>query len=259
MAAKRLGVRDAIPVPAEPFTMWVLQDNFAAGRPRWEVGGAIFTDDVAPYDLLKLRLLNGTHSLLAYLGALDGQATIPDARFQGFIEHAARTLLNDEYLPTLTVPAAIDADEYIEQLFSRWSNSVLADPTSRVGSLGSVKLPQRITEPVQHHIAHGVMPENICLTVAGFLACIAPLDGYEPGPFARAMLDPAKDRLATLAAKCSTAKELTWAVFEQGDVFAPVLAEQPGFVDRVAQYLDLIITSGIRTAAAEAARASSHH
>jgi fructuronate reductase len=256
MAAARLGVRDTIPVPAEPFTMWVLQDRFAAGRPRWEVGGAIFTDDVTPYDVLKLRLLNGTHSLLAYLGALDGQATIPDARFQGFIEQAANTLLRQEYLPTLTVPAEINADEYINHLFSRWSNSVLADPTSRVGSNGSGKLPQRITEPVQHHIARGVMPEHICLTVAGFLACLAPLDGYEPGPFARAMVDPAKDRLAALSAECSTAKELVWAVFSRGDVFAPVLAEQLGFVDRVGEYLELIMRSGVRTAAAEAARAS---
>ncbi len=259
MAAERLGVRDTVPVPAEPFTMWVLQDKFAAGRPRWEVGGAIFTDDVTPYDVLKLRLLNGTHSLLAYLGALDGQATIPDARFQDFIEKAANTLLRDEYLPTLTVPAAINADEYIEQLFSRWSNSVLADPTSRVGSNGSGKLPQRITEPVQDHIARGVMPEHICLTVAGFIACIAPPNGYDPGPFARAMVDPAKDRLAALARTCSTAQELAWAVFEHGDVFAPELATQTGFVERVGDYLDLIISSGIRAAAAEAARASSKH
>lgn len=259
MAAERLGVRDQIAVPAEPFTMWVLQDKFAAGRPAWEVGGAIFTDDVTPYDVLKLRLLNGTHSLLAYLGALDGQASIPDARFQDFIEQAANTLLRDEYLPTLTVPARIDADEYIEQLFSRWSNSVLADPTSRVGSNGSGKLPQRITEPVQYHIARGVMPEYICLTVAGFIACIAPPNGYEPGPYARAMADPAKDRLAALAATCSTANELAWAVFDRGEVFAPLLAEQTGFVDRVADYLDLVITCGIRAAAAEAARSSSRH
>ena len=257
MAAERLGVRDTIPVPAEPFTMWVLQDKFAAGRPRWEVGGAIFTDDVTPYDVLKLRLLNGTHSLLAYLGALDGQATIPDARFQDFIERAANTLLREEYLPTLTVPAAINADEYIEQLFSRWSNSVLADPTSRVGSNGSGKLPQRITEPVQHHISRGLMPEYICLTVAGFIACIAPPNDYEPGPFARAMADPAKERLSALAARCSTAKELAWAVFEHGEVFPPVLAVQPGFVDRVGDYLELIVRDGIRVATAAAARASS--
>lgn len=77
--ADRLGLRDEVPVAAEPFTMWVLEDRFAAGRPGWEHGGALFTEDVEPYELLKLRLLNGTHSLIAYLGALDGRATIPDA------------------------------------------------------------------------------------------------------------------------------------------------------------------------------------
>src|SRR4051812_38740502 len=76
--AAPLGLRDAIPVPAEPFTMWALEDRFAAGRPAWERGGALFTDDVEPYELLKLRLLNGTHSLIAYLGALRGSATIPE-------------------------------------------------------------------------------------------------------------------------------------------------------------------------------------
>ena len=257
MAAERLGVRDAIPVPAEPFSMWVVQDRFAAGRPRWEVGGAIFTDDVTSYDLLKLRLLNGTHSLLAYLGALDGRATIPDARNQEFIERAARVVLRTEYLPTLRVPVEVDADAYIEQLFCRWSNSVLADSTSRVGSDGSVKLPQRLTEPVRHHIARGVMPEHLCLTVAGYLACIAPLGGYEPGPFARAMVDPAQERLAVLAARCSTGADLARDVFEHGGLFAPALAEQPGFVDRVGTYLDLIVRRGVRAAAAEAARSSS--
>ncbi len=256
MAAERLGVRDAIPVPAEPFSMWVVQDRFAAGRPRWEVGGAVFTDDVTSYDLLKLRLLNGTHSLLAYLGALDGRATIPDSRSQDFIEQAARAVVHEEYLPTLTVPVGVDADAYIEQLFSRWSNSVLADATSRVGSDGSVRLPQRLTEPVQHHIARGTMPEHLCLTVAGYLACVAPLDGYEPGPFARAMVDPAQERLASIAARCSTGTDLARAVFERGGLFAPILTAQPGFVDRVGTYLDLVVRHGVRAAAAEAARSS---
>ena len=80
--------------------MWVLEDRFAAGRPAWEHGGAVFTDDVEPYELLKLRLLNGTHSLIAYLGALDGRATIPERAAQPFIADAARRVLYDEYLPS---------------------------------------------------------------------------------------------------------------------------------------------------------------
>jgi fructuronate reductase len=249
MAAQRLGVRDAAPVPAEPFSMWVLQDDFAAGRPAWELAGAIFTDDVAPYELMKLRLLNGTHSMIAYLGALDGRETIPEARAQEFITRAAQHVLYGEYLPTLTIPAAIDADVYIAQLFGRWSNSVLADATSRVGSNGSVKLPQRVTEPARFHLGRGVMPHYICLTVAAFLACHAPLAGYQPGPYARAMVDPAKTRLHQLAAESATPAELVGAIFSRGDIFHPSLADLPGFTARITTYLDLIVSSGIRAAA----------
>jgi fructuronate reductase len=249
MAAERLGVRDQAPVPAEPFTMWVLQDNFAAGRPAWELTGAIFTDDVAPYELMKLRLLNGTHSMIAYLGALDGRETIPESRAQEFVARAAKNVLYEEYLPTLTVPAQVDADVYIAQLFDRWSNSVLADATSRVGSNGTVKLPQRITEPAHFHLARGVMPEYLCLTVAAFLACHAPLTGYEPGPYARAMVDPAKTRLTQLGLAADSAADLVDVIFSRGDIFHPSLAGLPGFTARIATYLDLIVTSGIRAAA----------
>ena len=100
-AYELLGVHDRSPVPAEPFTMWVMEDRFAAGRPAWERAGAVFSDEVHAYELIKLRLLNGTHSLIAYLGALDGRATIPEARAVDFIESAARAVLSDEYLPSI--------------------------------------------------------------------------------------------------------------------------------------------------------------
>ena len=77
--AELIGVDDRCPVPAEDFNMWVLEDDFAAGRPAWEHAGAIMSDEVQAYELVKLRLLNGSHSLIAYLGILDGRATIADA------------------------------------------------------------------------------------------------------------------------------------------------------------------------------------
>ena len=178
--ARQLGVRDQIPVPAEPFTMWVLQDRFAAGRPAWEHGGAMFTDDVHPYELLKLRLLNGTHSLIAYLGALDGQPTIPDATAQPFITDAARRVLIDDYLPSITVPADVDLDDYVGQLFTRWSNSALGHGTHQVGSDGSVKLAQRIPEPALLHLNNGRMPHHLALTLAAYLTCLAPPAGSTP-------------------------------------------------------------------------------
>jgi len=249
LAEERLGVHDSSPVPAEPFSMWALEDNFIAGRPAWEKVGVIFTDHVEQFEIMKLRLLNGAHSLLAYFGALAGQETIPDSRFRPFIEESLRTVLANEYLPTLTMPHGISAESYIEQLFSRWSNTVLADKTNRVGSDGSTKLPQRITEPAIKIVRQGKIPEFLALTVTAWLACIAPINGFEPGPHARAMKDPAQSRLLEFAARASNGTELVDLLFSEGNIFAPELASLSGFTSRIAEYLDLIITSGIKPAA----------
>jgi fructuronate reductase len=229
--------------------MWALEDNFIAGRPAWEKVGVIFTNHVEQFEIMKLRLLNGAHSLLAYFGALAGAETIPDSRFQPFIEESLRTVLANEYLPTLTMPHGISAESYIEQLFSRWSNTVLADKTNRVGSDGSTKLPQRISEPAITIVGQGKIPEFLALTVSAWLACIAPINGFEPGPHARAMKDPAQSRLLEFAARASNGTEMVDLLFSEGNIFSPELASLSGFTSRIAEYLDLIITSGIKPAA----------
>ena len=249
MVESRLGIHDNSPVPAEEFTMWVIEDCFAAGRPAWEKVGAIFSDDVAAYELMKLRLLNGTHSLLSYLGALAGQETIPGARFQPYIEDAVRTILYKEFLPTFAMPAALTADGYINQLFDRWSNTVLGDRTSRVGSDGSTKLPQRITEPVIFHAQSGNTPQFIALTVAAWLACIAPLKGFYPGADADAMKDPAKSHLVQLAGLTTDPAVFVQSVFATAQIFSPELGALTNFVECVAGYLQQIIYEGIEKAA----------
>ena len=252
LAQERLGVRDSSPVPAEPFSMWALEDNFAAGRPAWEKAGVIFTEHVEQFEIMKLRLLNGAHSLLAYFGALDNQETIPDSRFQPFIEEALRNVLFEEYLPTLTMPEGLTADSYINQLFLRWSNTVLGDKTNRVGSDGSTKLPQRITEPVVFLTQHQKSTEFLALTVSAWLACIAPMNGFEPGVHARAMKDPAQERLKEYAMASKTPGEMVAKVFSEGNIFSPALASISSFTEAVANYLDLIFTSGIKSAVEKA-------
>ena len=191
-----LGATDDIPVPAEPFTMWAIEDRFAGGRPAWEAGGAVFTDEVGRYEQMKVRLLNGTHSLIAYLGALSGVGTIPEAIGLDGIESAARAVLRDEYEPSIEVPSGVDIRAYESELFERWANSALGHRTSQVGTDGSVKLRQRIPEPAMLAIRNGGMPHLIALTVAGYLSCLAPLPGFDPGPHAAAMTDGARERLA---------------------------------------------------------------
>ena len=251
-ASSVLGVADEIAVPAEPFTMWVMEDRFAAGRPLWEAGGATFTDNVEPYELLKVRLLNGTHSLIAYLGALDGRATIPEAVAQPFIESAARRVMSDDYLPTVTVPASMDADRYVAQLFDRWSNTALGHRTAQVGSDGSVKLAQRIPIPARFHLEAGRTPRHLALTVAAYLCCMAPRPGFDPGPHGRAMADPARPRLTRLAAQFKSGHEFVQAVLGDGGLFPKELADAGEFVLATAEFVDIITAHGPRAAAAEA-------
>ena len=245
MAEQRLGFHDVTPVPAEPFTMWIIEDHFAAGRPAWEKAGATFSEEVELFEILKLRLLNGSHSLIAYLGGLAQTPTIPESRFQPYIEAAVRKLLTEELLPTLTVPTGLDANEYIAQLFSRWSNTVLGDRTSRVGSDGSTKLPQRFSVPAQFHIAKGEMPHISALTVAAYLACIAPLAGFNPGPVAAEMKDPAKEKLVALAANSTSAEDFVGKVFDGHLIFSPEVSSLPGFKAQVATYLQSLTDNGV--------------
>ncbi|TPQ23957.1 mannitol dehydrogenase family protein [Streptomyces sporangiiformans] len=253
--ADHLHVRDEVPVAAEPFTMWVLQDRFAAGRPGWEHGGALFTDDVEPYELLKLRLLNGTHSLIAYLGALDGRATIPDAIGRPFVAEAAHHVLHGDYLPSLTVPDDIDLDAYVAQLFDRWANSALGHRTRQVGSDGSVKLRQRVPDPALRQLRGGRMPHHLALTVAAYLCCMAPPSGYEPGPHAAAMADPARGRLREAAEHSTSVRDFVAAVIDEG-LLGDGLAEHSAFTERVAELIGVLTRHGTAAAAGAAAEAA---
>jgi fructuronate reductase len=251
--AEHLGYADAVPVPAEPFSMWVLEDDFAAGRPAWEAGGATFSDEVAAYEQLKLRLLNGTHSLLAYLGALDGASLIAEAAGVAFMEEAARTVMRHEYLPTVTVPRGVDVAEYESQLFDRWRNTALGHRTSQVGSDGSVKLRQRVSAPALQLLAAGRMPHHLALTAAAYLTCLAPMEGFDPGPHARAMRDPARAELAQLAAVSSGGVDLARRALGDRQLLGQELSRSAEFISRTGELVDVLHRHGPRAAAQEAA------
>jgi fructuronate reductase len=252
--AALLGVRDEAPVPAEPFTMWAIEDRFAGGRPAWEAGGAVFTDEVGAYEQLKVRLLNGTHSLIAYLGALRGVPTIPDAIALPDVEAAAAAVLRHEYEPSVTAPAGVDVEQYERELFARWGNSALGHRTSQVGSDGSVKLGQRIPGPVTHALDNGDFPHLIALTVAAYLACVAPPAGFDPGPHAAAMSDPARERLTAGASRGG--RDLAARAIVELHLFGEDLAHRTAFVDRVGDLLDTIVRRGVDSAIADALAAS---
>ncbi|WP_456286039.1 mannitol dehydrogenase family protein [Microbacterium sp. JZ70] len=254
--AARLGAWDEVPVPAEPFTMWAIEDRFAAGRPAWEVGGAVFTDEVGRYEDLKVRLLNGTHSLIAYLGALRGLDTIAEAIADPEIEAAARAVLRREYGPSITAPSGVDLDAYEEQLFERWSNSALGHRTAQVGTDGSVKLRQRIPAPAVLALEGGTVPHLIALTVAAYLACLAPMPHFDPGSQAHAMKDGARARLAAVAADARGAREVARRAIGDLHLFGGELAEHDEFIERVGELLHTITEHGAAAAIRDAVAAS---
>lgn len=244
-----LGLHDQVPVPAERFTMWVMQDHFAAGRPQWEAAGAIFTDEVDRYELVKLRILNGMHSLISYLGALDGRETIPAAREQDFVEQAVRAAIYDECLPSITLPTGFDFDAYVEELFVRWSNTSLGDRISRVGSDGSAKLLQRLPEPALLALGQDRMPQMMALLLAAWIACVTPIDGLDAGPVAAAMDEPQREELARIAGGRSPEEQVR-AVLDR--YFPAALAGNDEFAARAAELLAIIVRDGVRAATREA-------
>src|SRR5205085_9979563 len=110
--ARLLGISDAGVVVTEPFRQWVVQDSFAGPRPAWERAGATLTADVAPYEAMKLRLLNGSHSALAYLGGLAGYRHIADAAADDALREVVARLMAEDATPTLRVPAGFDLAGY---------------------------------------------------------------------------------------------------------------------------------------------------
>lgn len=250
LVAEQLGVTDACPVPAEPFSMWVLEDDFVAGRPAWDRAGAILTDEVEAYELVKLRLLNGTHSLLASLGVLAGHRTIPDAVGDSAIGRAARAVIAEEYLPSVTMPAGLDAEDYVESLFRRFSNRGLGHQTAQVASDGSRKLPQRVVGPSLRMLEAGAVPHLQCLSVAAFLQCQDPAVRAS-STLADAVADPSACKLARLAEAAGGPVAYVTAALDAGLLPEP-LASSEVFRERVADLLGALATGGVRAAVGEA-------
>ncbi|MGI5950961.1 MAG: mannitol dehydrogenase family protein [Brooklawnia sp.] len=248
-----LGLRDETPVPAEAFTMWVLEDHFAAGRPAWQAApGVTFSDEVELYELVKLRLLNGSHSLIAYLGGLSDSPTIPSARDKDFVAESVRAAIYNEYLPSIDpLPSGFDADAYVEQLFHRWQNHALGDLTARVGSDGSAKLIQRIPEPALRLLKLGRMPQQMALTAAGWIACVCPPAGFDPGQIAAAMEEPQRANLASVTAGARDIRDHVERIMT-GGFFPAELGEHCEFTNRVAEFVQIITTDGVEAAAKEA-------
>ena len=178
--AEKLGVIDQCPVLTEAFSQWVIEENFAAGRPAWETGGATFVADVAPFEKMKLRLLNGSHSAIAYLGYVAGFEYVHDVMANPAFRALLRHLMDNEVTPTLDMPDT-NLDDYKDQLIRRFADASLNHQTRQIAMDGSQKLPQRLLEPIREGLAAGRPIDCLVLSVAAWMRYVSgPDDSGKP-------------------------------------------------------------------------------
>lgn len=152
MIAAQLGLTDAWPVLAEPFFQWMIEDNFPLGRPEWEIAGVEFTTDVAPFEAMKLRLLNGAHTTIAAMGRLTGMGTVADTISHPVIRAFIRAYWAEV---TPTIAPGIDVTAYTTRLLARFDNTALQHKTAQIATDASLKLPQRVLAPLRELLSKG--------------------------------------------------------------------------------------------------------
>jgi fructuronate reductase len=161
------GLQDASPVPTEPFSEWVVQGRFAAGRPAWDAAGAKVVDDVRPFEQRKLWLLNGAHSLLAYAGSIRGHESVAEAVGDGVLRGWVEEWWA-EASPYLPLPAD-DVAAYRAALLDRFENPAIRHALAQIAADGSQKIPVRILPTLRAELAAGRVPPGATRVLAAWL------------------------------------------------------------------------------------------
>jgi fructuronate reductase len=167
--ASVLGCDDAWPVQREPYAQWVIEDRFCNGRPALERVGVQFSDDIGGHDRAKLRLLNGAHSSLAYLGSLLGIETVADAMQNAALAGFVERLMRDDILPTIALPHGLDGDGYVDAILARFANSAIRHKLAQIAWDGTQKLPVRLFGSIADALHAGRPIDRLCLPVAAWM------------------------------------------------------------------------------------------
>lgn len=246
-----IGLKDDAAVICEPFRQWVIEDNFIAGRPKWEEAGALLVKDVSLYEDMKLRLLNGSHSALAYLGFLAGFTFIHEAINNTTLHQLVKTLMDEDVTPSLQVPEGFDLTTYKEIIRERFANSEVPYKTTQVANDGSQKLPQRLLAVAQHHVTQGQQPKAVPLIVAAWFHF---LEGQNAQGDRHEVNDPLAGKLCSLALSLrNNEKQQVKELVEASQIFPETLAGNAEFVAAITHHLKSIHARGILQSVAEVA------
>jgi fructuronate reductase len=238
--AAQLGTVDRWPVQREAFTQWVIEDCMRGPQPDWAAIGVTITSDVAGFERAKLRLLNGAHSSLAYLGSLAGYETVAQAMRDQQLAKFVRSLMVEDIAPSVLAPRGFDVSDYIETVLRRFHNPALRHLLSQIAWDGSQKLPFRIFGTVQDTIQAGRPLARLCMPIAAWFHFIRrkALQGERA-------VDPQAEKLFEIGAACNgEAGHDVRAFLALDRVFPATLATNAEFVtaltDAYAQLLQQV-------------------
>jgi mannitol 2-dehydrogenase len=234
------GVDDAWPVVCEPFAQWVLEDHFPAGRPPWEDAGVQVVEDVGPYELMKLRLLNASHQAMCYLGYLSGYRFAHEVCGDPLFVRFLRGYMDDEATPTLAPVPGVDLDAYKAQLIERFANPEVRDTLARLCAFSSDRIPKWLVPVVRHQLGSGGDIRRSALVIAAWARYAEGVDeSGEP-------IEIVDRRSDLLTAAASRQGEDRLAFLRDRDLFGD-LAGDERFTSEYVTALDALHTQGARS------------
>ena len=242
--AEKFGVLDLAPVVSESYRQWVLEDNFSAGRPAWELQGAQMTTDVAPYEKTKMRLLNGGHSAIGYAADLLGHRTIADAVGDPLLCELLNRFMA-EVRPTLQQLPGVDLDAYSVSIVKRFSNAAIRDQVARICSGGCAKIAKFIVPSLADLLERRASPSVLPFVIASWLHYLRGTDEDE-----RALIisDPGLEHMQLFLAAGASDARLALSV---RPLFGDLAFTHPQLVSAVQSVLDELRSNGVRATLTE--------
>ncbi|MEO3990189.1 mannitol dehydrogenase family protein [Pseudocitrobacter cyperus] len=240
MLQEKTGYADPCGIVCEDFRQWVIEDNFVRGRPEWDLAGAMFVSDVQPYEEMKLRMLNGSHSFLAYNGSLAGYEFIYQCMEDPEFYAITRQLMVDEQAQTLNPTLDIDLRQYAELLLTRFSNRNVKHRTAQIAMDGSQKLPQRAITPWLQLERKNIANPVLSLLIAGWLYYV--ISNIENNS---ELTDPLLPVFREAIAHQQTGWQKALALLNTNSIFGD-LAENIAFINKIELAFNKIAASGIK-------------
>ena len=238
--ADSIGLEDRAMVKTEPFLQWVVEDSFCSQRPDFDALGVQLTNSVTPWEDAKLRLLNGAHSAIAYMGGLAGVPFVHD--FVGLTEGRAFVeAIWDESAETLAPPPELNLTTYRKALMARFCNAALEHRTRQIAQDGSQKLPQRLVAPILARRATGLPVDMLTLAVAGWMRW---QDAYDDSGAHFVIEDPMAPVITEALAGCASGEQRVDALLAIEAIFPAAFAGDAMVRDQLICWLERLHSDG---------------